>query len=44
MKKLLCWLLALAMVLAAAGCKKNEEPETVTTEAPTTVVTEPEVM
>ena len=44
MKKLLCWLLVMAMVLTAAGCKKSEAPETVTTEAPTTVVTEPEVM
>ena len=44
MKKLLCWLLALAMVLTAAGCKKNQEPEPVTTEAPTTVATEPEVL
>ena len=43
MKKLLCWLLALAMVLTAAGCAKNQEPEDVTTEAPTTVATEPEV-
>lgn len=44
MKKLLCWLLALAMVLTAAGCRKNEEGEPVTTEAPTTVATEPEVL
>ena len=44
MKKLLCWLLALAMVLTAAGCKKKPEPETpVTTEVPTTVAKEPEV-
>ena len=41
MKKLLCWLLAMAMVLTAAGCKKNQEPETPATEAPTTVATEP---
>ena len=44
MKKLLCWLLAMAMVLTAAGCKKDSEPETVTTEAPTTVATEPGVL
>ena len=43
MKKLLCWLLALAMVLTAAGCAKNQEPEEVTTEEPTTVATEPVV-
>ena len=29
MKKLLCWLLVFAMMLTAAGCKKNEAPETV---------------
>ena len=44
MKKLLCWLLALAMVLSTAGCKKKQNAETTPTEAPTTVATEPEVM
>ena len=43
MKKLLCWLLALTMVLTAAGCKK-QDPNGTTTEVPTTVVTEPEVL
>ena len=43
MKKLLCWLLVLAVVLTAAGCTKIQKPEDVTTEAPTTVATEPEV-
>lgn len=44
MKKLWCWLLVMALVLSAAGCKKTQEPETVTTEAPTTVATEPDML
>lgn len=43
MKKLICWLLILAMMLTAAGCKKNTEPETIATET-TTEATEPEMM
>ena len=43
MKKLICWLLVLGLMLTAAGCKKNNEPETIPTES-TTVATEPEVL
>ena len=43
MRRWICWLLALTMMLTVAGCKRNTEPETVTTEA-TTVATEPEVL
>ena len=46
MKKLICWLLVIAMMLTAAGCKKREEntePETIPTET-TTEATEPEVV
>ena len=43
MKKIICWLLVLALMLTAAGCKKNKEPETIPTET-TTEATEPEVM
>ena len=43
MKKLICWLLVLALMLTAAGCKKNTEPETIPTET-TTEATEPEVL
>ena len=43
MKKLICWLLVLGLMLTAAGCKKNNEPETIPTES-TTEVTEPEVL
>ena len=44
MKKICCWLLVMAMVLSAAGCRRISEPETVATEPPTTVATEPEVL
>lgn len=44
MKKICCWLLVMAMVLSAAGCKRILEPETIATEPPTTVATEPEVL
>ena len=43
MKKLICWLLVLGLMLTAAGCKKNSEPETIPTES-TTEATEPEVL
>ena len=42
MKKLICWLLVLAMMLTTAGCKPKE-PETIPTET-TTEATEPEVV
>lgn len=44
MKKLLCWLLAMALVLSAAGCKKKQDTETAATEAPTPQATEAEVL
>ena len=43
MKKLICWLLVLGLMLTAAGCKNKEEPETIATET-TTEATEPEMM
>lgn len=43
MKKLICWLLVLALMLTAAGCKKNKDPETVPVET-TTEATEPELV
>ena len=43
MKKQICWLLVLAMILTATGCKKNKEPDTVPTET-TTEATEPEML
>ena len=43
MKKLICWLLVLGLMLTIAGCKKDTEPETIPTES-TTEATEPEVM
>lgn len=43
MKKWICWLLVLALMLTAAGCKKHMEPETVPVET-TTEATEPEVV
>lgn len=43
MKKLICWLLVLAMILTVTGCKKNIEPDTIPTET-TTEATEPEVV
>ena len=42
MKKLICWLLVLTLMLTAAGCK-NKETETIPTET-TTEATEPEVL
>ena len=44
MKRLMCWLLVLAMVLTAAGCKRKQTSETVITETPTTAATEPDVL
>ena len=43
MKKWICWLLVLALMLTAAGCKKHTEPETIPVET-TTEATEPEVL
>ena len=43
MKKLICWLLVLTMLLTTAGCKKNTEPESAPTET-TTEATEPEMV
>lgn len=43
MKKWICWLLVLALILTAAGCKRNTEPETLPTES-ATEATEPEVV
>ena len=42
MKKLICWLLVIAIMLTAAGCKKREEntePETIPTETTTEATT-----
>ena len=33
MKKLICWLLVLTMMFTVTGCKKNKEPENITTES-----------
>ena len=43
MKKLICWLLVLAIMLTAAGCKRNKEPDTIPPET-TTEATEPEMV
>ena len=43
MKRLICWLLVLGLMLTAAGCKKNTEPDTIPTES-TTEATAPEMM
>ena len=43
MKKWICWLLVLALMLTAAGCKNKKEPETTPAET-TTEATEPEVV
>ena len=43
MKKLICWLLVLTMMFTVAGCKKNKDPENITTET-TTEATAPELL